>query len=166
MAEIRVSSQMSSEINVYLDSLLLRSFLPTVEENVVQRFYDCVNGRAILHYETDDAIRRAHAPLLPKGTDAFQVEAMPLAYNPTFRPLLKVGFIGNSCKYYRSHKRQQSAVALMALIQDICLAFYTIPIHQAEIIKMIEMIQLKYYEKCLGRYRGKKKRGRIQALLT
>ncbi|KAI8915401.1 Sec8 exocyst complex component-specific domain-containing protein [Powellomyces hirtus] len=46
----------------------------------------------------------------------------------------------------------KSAMALTALIHGICRALPTIPIHQTEAIRMIEMVLRSYYEKCLSRF--------------
>ncbi|KAJ3217398.1 hypothetical protein HDU67_007981 [Dinochytrium kinnereticum] len=67
------------------------------------------------------------------GSDAFLTETSP---DIAGYPLLK------------------SSIALIVLIQGMCRTLYAIPVHQNEFIKMIEMVLVKYYEKCLNRFRA------------
>ncbi|RUS32021.1 hypothetical protein BC938DRAFT_476467 [Jimgerdemannia flammicorona] len=46
----------------------------------------------------------------------------------------------------------KSASALIVLISSLCRTLHTMPFHKDEYIRMIELILLKYYEKCFGRF--------------
>ncbi|KAJ3411659.1 hypothetical protein HDV05_001868 [Chytridiales sp. JEL 0842] len=67
------------------------------------------------------------------GTDAFLTETAPGVAN---LPLVK------------------SSLALTVLVQAMCRTLFAIPIHKHEVIRMIEMVLVKFYEKCLARFRS------------
>ncbi|KAI7857397.1 Sec8 exocyst complex component-specific domain-containing protein [Circinella umbellata] len=46
----------------------------------------------------------------------------------------------------------KSAVALISLIQSLCRTMHSMPFHTDEYIRMIEVVLLKYYEKCYQRF--------------
>lgn len=65
------------------------------------------------------------------GNDAFLVDTMDTGHE---FPLIK------------------SAVALTVLIQGMCRTLYAIPIHQEEVIRMIELVLTRFTTKCEMRY--------------
>lgn len=46
----------------------------------------------------------------------------------------------------------KSAVALTVLIQGMCRTLYAIPIHQEEVVRMIELVLTRFTDKCTMRY--------------
>ncbi|OAD77145.1 hypothetical protein PHYBLDRAFT_180340 [Phycomyces blakesleeanus NRRL 1555(-)] len=46
----------------------------------------------------------------------------------------------------------KSAVALISVIQSLCRTMHSMPFHTEEYIRMIEVVLLKYYEKCYQRF--------------
>ncbi|KAI9204105.1 Sec8 exocyst complex component-specific domain-containing protein [Polychytrium aggregatum] len=67
------------------------------------------------------------------GSDAFQTE---YCCELSGYPLLKSG------------------IALVVLIHEMCRSLLELPVHQDEFVKMIEILIIRYYEKCCGRFRG------------
>jgi exocyst complex component 4 len=65
------------------------------------------------------------------GNDAFLVDTMDSGHE---FPLIK------------------SAVALTVLIQGMCRTLYAIPIHQEEVVRMIELVLTRFTTKCTARY--------------
>ncbi|KAI9250189.1 Sec8 exocyst complex component-specific domain-containing protein [Phascolomyces articulosus] len=53
----------------------------------------------------------------------------------------------------------KSAVALISLIQSLCRTMHSMPFHTDEYIRMIEVVLLKYYEKCYQRFYSTVARG-------
>ncbi|KAI8146190.1 hypothetical protein BJV82DRAFT_600834 [Fennellomyces sp. T-0311] len=54
----------------------------------------------------------------------------------------------------------KSAVALISLVQSLCRTMHSMPFHTEEYIRMIEVVLLKYYEKCYQRFYSTVARGR------
>ncbi|KAJ3334079.1 hypothetical protein HDU76_011603 [Blyttiomyces sp. JEL0837] len=52
-----------------------------------------------------------------------------------------------------AHPLAKSAIALIVLIQAMCRTLFTMPVQQAEFVRMVEMVLVKYYERVLSRYR-------------
>ncbi|KAI9491703.1 Sec8 exocyst complex component-specific domain-containing protein [Zychaea mexicana] len=53
----------------------------------------------------------------------------------------------------------KSAVALISLIQSLCRTMHSMPFHTEEYIRMVEVVLLKYYEKCYQRFYSTVARG-------
>ncbi|KAF7732333.1 hypothetical protein EC973_005229 [Apophysomyces ossiformis] len=56
---------------------------------------------------------------------------------------------------YKNHSKYpivKSAVALISVIQSLCRTMHSMPFHTEEYLRMIEVVLLKYYEKCYQRF--------------
>lgn len=50
----------------------------------------------------------------------------------------------------------QSAVALITVIQSLCRTMHNMPFHTEEYVRLIEVVLLKFYEKCYQKFHCKK----------
>ncbi|KAG0169785.1 hypothetical protein DFQ29_009538 [Apophysomyces sp. BC1021] len=55
-------------------------------------------------------------------------------------------------KNYSKYPIVKSAVALISVIQSLCRTMHSMPFHAEEYLRMIEVVLLKYYEKCYQRF--------------
>ncbi|KAI8340907.1 Sec8 exocyst complex component-specific domain-containing protein [Chlamydoabsidia padenii] len=58
-------------------------------------------------------------------------------------------------RHYKSYSRYpivKSAVALISVVQSLCRTMHTMPFHNEEYVRMVEVVLLKYYEKCYQRF--------------
>ncbi|KAI7867284.1 Sec8 exocyst complex component-specific domain-containing protein [Spinellus fusiger] len=55
-------------------------------------------------------------------------------------------------KNYSKFPIVKSAVALISIIQSLCRIMHSMPFHTDEYVRMIEVVLLKYYEKCYHRF--------------
>ncbi|KAI8063832.1 Sec8 exocyst complex component-specific domain-containing protein [Gongronella butleri] len=62
-------------------------------------------------------------------------------------------------KNYSKYPIVKSAVALISVVQSLCRTMHSMPFHTDEYIRMIEVVLLKYYEKCYQRFYATVSRG-------
>ncbi|CAO3622394.1 unnamed protein product [Cunninghamella blakesleeana] len=58
-------------------------------------------------------------------------------------------------RHYKNYSKfpiVKSSVALISLVQSLCRTMHTMPFHNDEYIRMVEVVLLKYYEKCYQRF--------------
>ncbi|CAO3591713.1 unnamed protein product [Absidia cylindrospora] len=55
-------------------------------------------------------------------------------------------------KTYSKYPIVKSAVALISVVQSLCRTMHTMPFHNEEYVRMVEVVLLKYYEKCYQRF--------------
>ncbi|CAO3612442.1 unnamed protein product [Cunninghamella echinulata] len=55
-------------------------------------------------------------------------------------------------KNYSKYPIVKSSVALISLVQSLCRTMHAMPFHNEEYIRMVEVVLLKYYEKCYQRF--------------
>ncbi|KAG2192041.1 hypothetical protein INT46_011644 [Mucor plumbeus] len=62
-------------------------------------------------------------------------------------------------KNYSRYPIAKSAVALISVIQSLCRTMHTMPFHTDEYVRLIEVVLLKFYEKCYQRFYSTVARG-------
>ncbi|CAO3607525.1 unnamed protein product [Mucor fragilis] len=62
-------------------------------------------------------------------------------------------------KNYSRYPIAKSAVALISVIQSLCRTMYSMPFHTDEYVRLIEVVLLKFYEKCYQRFYSTVARG-------
>ncbi|KAI7903171.1 uncharacterized protein BX663DRAFT_433609 [Cokeromyces recurvatus] len=66
-------------------------------------------------------------------------------------------------KKYSRYPIAKSAVALISVIQSLCRTMHSMPFHTDEYVRLIEVVLLKYYEKCYQRFYSTITRGKSYA---
>lgn len=129
------------EICQYLEDILMRNFFPQIEDVVIQRFHEAVNGTWLVF-----PVHCIHSRL---AADSFRIEKI----HRFERPLLRVRPF-----YILCILTVQCVVSLSDLITDLLLAVHRIPIRQEQCIKIMDTILEKFFDKCITKYRGKELR--------
>ncbi|CEI89960.1 hypothetical protein RMCBS344292_04296 [Rhizopus microsporus] len=62
-------------------------------------------------------------------------------------------------KTYSKYPIAKSAVALISVVQSLCRTMHTMPFHTDEYVRLIEIVLLKFYEKCYQRFYSTVARG-------
>jgi exocyst complex component 4 len=119
---LRVDKQ--SAIQNYLTELLTKTFLPQIEDIIIQKFHGFVNG---IYFICSVTFKRIFKII---GIDSFRVETIDEVETPIIK----------------------SSLQLIGLCKDLCIVGHAIPVHQEDFIVIMETMLDKYYEKCLVRY--------------